>query len=565
MSGKKKRDNGTQVKEDAKKFEEASDSQSLTSKIPQPTPQGASQTIPTTPKPSSSSNPLQSFQWGTHPSQLPLKPPYSPTGAHQWIPPALLQPPAQPQQDSSLKDLLLEMKQDNKNTALANQKEFIGLRNAIASQETSLAKKITESNDNLKKLINENSVYFQKEIDKINDKFEEGERKQEQLIERALKAERERWESRFAQIERPQAGTDFPPLIQPGGSQRELEAPSAPPSAQVFPKPPQFLKPIPTRGENGHPEEAGEKEKESQNSEREEEKPERFLSEEHEKEYEINVHKKKLIMKVERKDFIEHMLDYRPEFTDDYIFKNPINNVAIMAGVKQKIFNATGIPHYKLKIKRVSISTKRAKLAWVSFESKRIVSYIFRLAMQNGGNQEFNAFPHIPGKAMRRHDAVINILKRLQESNTQLRYQVRLGKSDIELRAKNHFQYDYRPYVKIDLAMIDPNNEIPDWELSFKRTNPCSQPTSITLEKEKKRLAEESPENQKKLKRKRFVPEWQIGEFLWMYLEGTKTTPEYSEVDTELETESNDNSNNAEKTAENTQGEAEAEENFDIK
>ena len=61
------------------------------------------------------------------------------------------------------------------------------------------------------------------------------------------------------------------------------------------------------------------------------------------------------------------------------------------------------------------------------------------------------------------------------------------------------------------------------------------------------------------------MPEWQIGEFLWMYLEGTKTTPEYSEVDTELETESNDNSNNAEKTAENTQGEAEAEENFDIK
>merc|ERR1711954_272309 len=251
--------------------------------------------------------------------------------------------------------------------------------------------------------------------------------------------------------------------------------------------------------------------------------------------------------------------------TDEYIFKNPINNVAIMAGVKQKIFNATGIPHHKLKIKRVSISTKRAKLAWVSFESEKIVSEIFRLATQNGGNKEFNAFPHIPGKAMRRHDAVINILKRLQESNTQLRYQIRLGKDDIKLKAKNHFQFDYCPYVKIDLSMIDPNNEIPDWELSFKRTNPCSQPSSFSIEKDKKRAAEESPENQKVQKRKKFVPEWQIGEFLWMFLEGTKTAPEYSEENMDLETESIASTDTQEEAAENTPEAAEAEENLDIK
>merc|ERR1712115_67272 len=101
--------------------------------------------------------------------------------------------------------------------------------------------------------------------------------------------------------------------------------------------------------------------------------------------------------------------------------------------------------------------------------------------------------------------------------------------------------------------MIDPNNEIPDWELSFKRTNPCSQPTSIALNKEKKRQVEESPENQKELKRKRFVPEWQIGEFLWMYLEGMKTAPEYKEVNIEFETEITDNSNTHVKTAENLQ------------
>merc|ERR1712081_82195 len=293
----------------------------------------------------------------------------------------------------------------------------------------------------------------------------------------------------------------------------------------------------------------GEKEKGSLESEKEENKPERFISEDHEKEFEINYHKKKLILKVERKDFVEHMLDYNPEYTDEYIFKNPTNNVAVMAGVKQKIFNATGIPHHKLKITKVSISTKRAKLAWISFESEKIVSDIFRLATQKGGNREFNAFPHIPGKAMQRHDAIINILKRLQESNTQLRYQEQLGKGDIELRCKNHFQYDYRPYVKIELSMIDPNNEIPDWDLSYKRVNPCSQQTSITLDKGDKRQAEESPENQKQKKKTRFVPEWQIGEFLWMYLEGTKTTPSYGEIEEineEMEDEADVDANNTE-------------------
>merc|ERR1711954_102742 len=124
---------------------------------------------------------------------------------------------------------------------------------------------------------------------------------------------------------------------------------------------------------------------------------------------------------------------------------------------------------------------------------------------------------------------------------------------------------DYRPYVKIDLSTIDPNGEIPDWELSYKRTNPCSQSTLFPIEKDKKRLAEESPENQKIQKRKKFVPEWQIGEFLWTFLEGTKSAPEYSEENLELETDSVDNNETLEEAAEDTPEAAEAEDNLDIK
>merc|ERR1711954_337174 len=123
-------------------------------------------------------------------------------------------------------------------------------------------------------------------------------------------------------------------------------------------------------------------------------------------------------------------------------------------------------------------------------------------------------------------------------------------------------------YMKIKLDVIDPNEEVPDWDLSFKRTNPCSQPSSNemnNLDKANKRQAEESPEQQKKLKRKKFVPEWQIGEFLWMFLEGTKTVPEYDAENLDLETESIASNDTQEEAAENTPEATEAEENLDIK
>merc|ERR1711954_161203 len=98
----------------------------------------------------------------------------------------------------------------------------------------------------------------------------------------------------------------------------------------------------------------------------------------------------------------------------------------------------------------------------------------FRLAMQNGSNRSFNAFPHIPGKALKRPDAIVEIPKRLQEQNLQLRYQIRLGQDDLEVRLKNHVPNDYRPYVRMEIGTIDPNGEVPDWELSSNRVNPST-------------------------------------------------------------------------------------------
>merc|ERR1711954_347799 len=106
------------------------------------------------------------------------------------------QMPAKTEEEKSIMQLLMEMKAENQTTALNHQSEFLGLKNLMVAQEVSLGQKIIESNENLKRMITENSNYFQAEINKINDKFEESEKRTERMIEAAIKAERTRLEKK---------------------------------------------------------------------------------------------------------------------------------------------------------------------------------------------------------------------------------------------------------------------------------------------------------------------------------------------------------------------------------
>ena len=96
----------------------------------------------------------------------------------------------------------------------------------------------------------------------------------------------------------------------------------------------------------------------------------------------------------------------------------------------------------------------------------------------------------------------------------------------------------------MEIGTIDPNGEVPDWELSTNRVNPFAR-----IEKGNKRLAKESPENQKAKKKNREVPEWRVGEFLWEFLEGTKIKPDYETDDVEVEELEEDDMTNVEETA----------------
>merc|ERR1711954_202258 len=241
----------------------------------------------------------------------------------------------------------------------------------------------------------------------------------------------------------------------------------------------------------------------------------KFIDSEHEKRTEIAFHKKKLIMKVEIEDFIPHIKGYTESMSDDYVLKNPVTYSNRVTAVKYKIYNAKGIPPNQLDITRISISTKRVKLCWINFEKERTVNEIFCLAMINGNAREFNAFPHIPAKAMARKEGIEKILKRIQGIDKQLRYQVRMGNDDLIVKIKYQFKDDYRPYVSVNLSDIDPNDTVPDWDL--------------VMDKRKTETINLRRTNREE------VDDFQIAEFIHAFLEGTATKPRYESLNWNLE------------------------------
>merc|ERR1712081_32254 len=276
-----------------------------------------------------------------------------------------------------------------------------------------------------------------------------------------------------------------------------------------------------------------------------EEKPTKFIDAAHEKRTEISFHKRKLIMRVELEDFIPHIKEYSESMSEDYILKNPVTYSNRVTAVKFKIYNNTGIPPNQLDITRISISTKRVKLCWISFEKERKVNEIFRLAMINGNARNFNAFPHIPAKAMAHKEGIEKILKRIQAVDNMLRYQVRMGTDDLVIKIKYQFKDDYRPYVSIKLEDLDPNGTVPDWDLVMDRRKDDSSKNRVKdpfewNTKGPKRNASRSPEDRSsKRSNREEVDDFQIAEFIHAFLEGTATKPRYQNLNWNLEAASN--------------------------
>merc|ERR1711954_298096 len=159
------------------------------------------------------------------------------------------------------------------------------------------------------------------------------------------------------------------------------------------------------------------------------------------------------------------------------------------------------------------------------------------LAVQNGNQTNFHAFPHIPAKAMARKTSLEEILKRLQSINEQIRYQIRLGKTDIELFMKNHEEYKWKPFRKVDIRIVDPNEEVAKWDLTKKNDKKDTRDANPldAMKQPGKRGTVESPEARKS--KRTNIDDWQVCEFVWAFLEGTKTNPKYRNITWENEEE----------------------------
>merc|ERR1711954_168100 len=97
-----------------------------------------------------------------------------------------------------------------------------------------------------------------------------------------------------------------------------------------------------------------------------------------------------------------------------------------------------------------------------------------------------------------------------------------------------------RPYRSINLADIDPNNSVPDWDLVMSKKK--DSPVSVTpnnpfdWQKKGKRGASSSPEDRLTKRRNREeIDDWQIAEFVHAFLEGRATRPKYQNLDCQSE------------------------------
>merc|ERR1711954_304382 len=86
---------------------------------------------------------------------------------------------------------------------------------------------------------------------------------------------------------------------------------------------------------------------------------------------------------------------------------------------------------------------------------------------------------------------------------------------------------------------MGPNNEIPKWDLTFKGSN-INKPEVNPFDWSKqpgKRGAVESPEARGN--KRNNINDWQICEFLWAFLKGTTTTPNYKNLSWDKEAAEN--------------------------
>merc|ERR1711954_49160 len=133
--------------------------------------------------------PINSFQWGSHATQVAPKPTSITTNQDP--------PNTQEQVETPMEKILNKILQSNETNAAIVKQEMGGLSLRFNNTE----KAITNDINSLKKTINANAAEFRKDIQRIDKRLEENDARTANLIEQALKKERENWANRMTQME----------------------------------------------------------------------------------------------------------------------------------------------------------------------------------------------------------------------------------------------------------------------------------------------------------------------------------------------------------------------------
>ena len=67
----------------------------------------------------------------------------------------------------------------------------------------------------------------------------------------------------------------------------------------------------------------------------------------------------------------------------------------------------------------------------------------------------------IPPNMIERRRAIVNKMEEIRKINPNLRYQIRLGKSDFRLLSKNYKETEYTRWRDVNLSVIDPLDTFP--------------------------------------------------------------------------------------------------------
>merc|ERR1711954_323576 len=115
---------------------------------------------------------------------------------------------------------------------------------------------------------------------------------------------------------------------------------------------------------------------------------------------------------------------------------------------------------HSIKITDLNISSVNVDIAWLKFENEDTVRAIFTNSAKIQSNR-LHMFPVTPNCANERKKAIESIFKQIQRTNTQFRYQIRLGEHDFHLFVKEYKVGEYEPYREISMEFIDPHEEQP--------------------------------------------------------------------------------------------------------